>query len=648
MRNFLRVRKLINGALCIGHIVVDDFGETGQVRIFLVEHLKDFLGVDVVLCKDDGFAQFAAIVDGQAVGHQCVQHLPDGIFIENPLVQRRRCNALRKFTILVLKSVLVGPLVRVGKFIVDNALFNEFQFRFYRQEIHQIPVLDRLRQLIAIGGHAIFQLKYLIGILVDLVLGRGCQPHQRGIKVVENIPVFVVNGAVSFVADDQIEMPAGEEFALLVLYTVDGVVHGLIGGKYAVRCVVILLLAEIGNGEIGQQIHKAALGLRYQTVAVSKEENIFHPTMLKHVFFPSFTKRAFPTMLKQHIAQGNDRPRLAGAGGHDQQRLAPVACKGIADSLDRALLIVATSDLAVDHDIFEACPHGLEIEQFFQIPLGVDSGTLAFGIDIVRNAGLKAIGQENDRAAVILLFQQVCIELCLLASLGHIHACALSLHHCQRAAIIAVEHIVRITHLGLVWHTGQFYLIQPVLPLYPSGVGEHGVDVKFPGLVFGQIQRLRHIGLLLLSSAGGELFLQSGILRHKGCKIYIGYRLRRNCGRFGGLHQQGTVKVPLCVVLTIAIGHEVQEYIEVFQTQRRLLLGDFPAGMGGMVAKLPDEFHSAPDILTNDVLKVLAVHQRNEPVVVGQTQRIVNRVHPLDRKLHRPPAVQHAGRRVNM
>ena len=47
------------------------------------------------------------------------------------------------------------------------------------------------------------------------------------------------------------------------------------------RCVVVLLLAEIGNREIGQQIHKAALGLRYQTVAVSKEENIFHPTMLE-------------------------------------------------------------------------------------------------------------------------------------------------------------------------------------------------------------------------------------------------------------------------------------------------------------------------------------------------------------------------------
>ena len=265
----------------IGHIVVDDFGETGQVRIFLVEHLKDFLGVDVVLCKDDGFAQFAAIVDGQAIGHQRIQHLPDGIFIENPLVQRRRCNTLRQLAVFIFKGIFIGLFVRVGKFIVDNALFNEFQFRFYRQEIHQIPVLDRLRQLIAIGGHAVFQLKNLIGILVNFVFRRGCQPHQRGIKVVENIPVFVVNGAVSFVADHKVKVPTGKELAVFILYTVDDVVHGLIGRKDAVSGVVILLLTEVDNGEIGQQIHKAALGLRYQTVAVSKEENIFHPTMLE-------------------------------------------------------------------------------------------------------------------------------------------------------------------------------------------------------------------------------------------------------------------------------------------------------------------------------------------------------------------------------
>ena len=249
---------------------------------------------------------------------------------------------------------------------------------------------------------------------------------------------------------------------------------------------------------------------------------------------------------------------------------------------------------------------------------------------------------------MILLLQQVGVELCLLAALSYVHACALSLHHCQRAAIIAVEHIARITHLGLVWHTGQFYLIQPVLPLYPSGVGEHGVDVKFPGLVFGQIQRLRHIGLLLRGTAGGELFLQSGILRHKGCKIHIGYRLRRNCGRFGGLHQQGTVKMPLCVVLTIAIGHEVQEYIEVFQTQRRLLLGDFLAGVGGIVSHAADQIHPPPEVSANDIPEVFGIHEAHQRVLIRHDQRLVHGIHPLHGKLHRPAAVQHTGGGIDM
>ena len=265
----------------IGHVVVDDLGKAGKMRIFLIENRKDLLCMGVIFCKDDGLAQFVAVVDGQAVGHQCVQHLPDGVLVENPLIQRRRCNAVRQLAVFIFKGIFIGPFVRVGKVIIDDALFHEFQLRFHGQEVHQIPVLHRLRQLIAVGRYAVFQLKYLIGILVDLILWRGRQSNQRRVEIIENIPVFVINRAVRFVADHKVKVPAGEEFALLVLYTVDDVVHGLIGGKYAVRCVVILLLAEIGNGEIGQQIHKAALGLRDQTVAVSKEENIFHPTMLE-------------------------------------------------------------------------------------------------------------------------------------------------------------------------------------------------------------------------------------------------------------------------------------------------------------------------------------------------------------------------------
>ncbi len=137
-------------------MVINDLGKAGKVRVFFIENREDLLRMGVILCKDDRLAQFIAVVDGQTVGHQCIQYLSDGIFIEDPFIQRRGRNTLRKFTILVLKSVLVSPFVRVGKFIVDNALFNEFQFRFYRQEVHQIPVLHRLRQLIAVGRYAVF------------------------------------------------------------------------------------------------------------------------------------------------------------------------------------------------------------------------------------------------------------------------------------------------------------------------------------------------------------------------------------------------------------------------------------------------------------------------------------------------------------
>ena len=80
-------------------------------------------------------------------------------------------------------------------------------------------------------------------------------------------------------------------------------------------------------------------------------------------------------MLKQHITQSNDRSGLAGAGSHDQQRLAAIPGKGIAGCLDRPLLIVAPGDLAVHHDIFEARPHTLEIEELLQITFGVNGRT---------------------------------------------------------------------------------------------------------------------------------------------------------------------------------------------------------------------------------------------------------------------------------
>lgn len=104
----------------------------------------------------------------------------------------------------------------------------------------------------------------------------------------------------------------------------------------------------------------------------------------------------------------------------------------------------------------------------------------------------------------------------------------------------------------------------------------------------------------------------------------------------------------LGIVFAVTISHEVQKHIEVFQTQRRLLLRDLFAGVGGVVARAANKIHTPPEGSANDIPEVLGVHQADQCILIGHDQRLVHRVHPLHRKLHRPAAVQHTGRRIDM
>ena len=131
-------------------------------------------------------------------------------------------------------------------------------------------ILHRLRQWVIVGGITILQLENFVCILVHLVLWRSGKTHKRRVEIGEDIAVFVVDGAVGFVADHQIKMPAGKYSAsvFIILNGIYTIHHGLIGGENAVRGGVVLVLAEIGDREILQQVHKAALCLRDQRGAV--------------------------------------------------------------------------------------------------------------------------------------------------------------------------------------------------------------------------------------------------------------------------------------------------------------------------------------------------------------------------------------------
>ena len=629
LRQFFRIRELINGTLGIGHVVVDHLGITGQMGIFFAQDLQDFLSMTMVFRKDNRLAQFFAVVDLQAMLHQDMERLADGILIEHPLVQLGRADPFRQFPLFICKGVLILFPFRFWKVVIDNAFFQEFQLALHLQKVHQKTVLYRLGQLIAIGGDPCPQFKDIVGVLVDLILGGGGKTHQGRVKVIENIPVFVVDGAVSLITDDKIKMSRCKQLALLVLHCVDAVHHGLVGGKDAPGSIVVLLLAQISHRQIWQQIDKTALGLGNQRVAVRQEENIFDPAMLQ-----------------KHIHQGNHCTGLSRAGGHHQQSLPAVLGQSLTGGFDCPLLVVPSRYFGIYLDIPEACPHSTQVKKLLQIPPGVKSCYPPFRINTVVNPGIKPIGKEDHRTPTVFLLQNIRIQLGLLTSLGRVHAGALCLNHRQRTMRIIIKHIVGIAHLALVGHTGEFHLIQPVLSLGPACVSEHGINIEPASLILREIQGLGCIAGLLGFSAGSEFRFEGFIFRNQCSEIH----LRNRSGNQGLrlLVQQSRVKFPGSIACPITAGDKIHKVPKIFQTQLRLSLSDLPAGVSGGVAGLPDILEALPQIPVHDCPEVIGIHEGGKAIIKGHDQGAVHRIHPFDSKLHRPAAVQHTGRQVDL
>ena len=235
----------------------------------------------VALGKNNRLADLTAVVDFQGVLHHDIQDLPDGVLVEQPTVQSRCINAGRQVAVFILKGVFVGFPFFVRKLIIGDAFLHELYFALHREEVNQKAILDGLRQLIAIGGHTVFEVKDLVGVFVDLILGRGSQANQRCIEIMEDVAVFIVDGAVCFVADDHIKMATGEQLALCIVNGINAVHHGLIGREHAVCRKVVFVLAEVRHGKLRQEVDKAALCLGHKTVAVSQKQHVFDPAMLQ-------------------------------------------------------------------------------------------------------------------------------------------------------------------------------------------------------------------------------------------------------------------------------------------------------------------------------------------------------------------------------
>ena len=125
---------------------------------------------------------------------------------------------------------------------------------------------------------------------------------------------------------------------------------------------------------------------------------------------------------------------------------------------------------------------------------------------------------------------------------------------------VVIQHIIRKSHLGLVWHPRQFHFIDPVFALGPAGIQQHGVNVDLPGLVLGQIQRFWHIGILFFMPACRQFLFQRLIFCDESLQIYLfglGVLHLRRCFLF--FLQQGLIIFSFLIKIGITIGQIVHE-----------------------------------------------------------------------------------------
>ena len=99
--------------------------------------------------KNDALTQLIAVVYPDALGHQGIQCLADGILVECPLVEGGTLDPVRKDAILIRKGIFVLLFIFVRQLILGNPLAGEFQLSLQAPEVHQIAVLHRLAQFVA-------------------------------------------------------------------------------------------------------------------------------------------------------------------------------------------------------------------------------------------------------------------------------------------------------------------------------------------------------------------------------------------------------------------------------------------------------------------------------------------------------------------
>src|SRR5947209_1255709 len=212
MRRLLRLLEIVDERLrVLGRVINDAAKRTAQVRIVHIEPLRDELRVVMVLRKDDRLAYPIACGDVNAVRHQILKDFVHRVGIEQPVVERRRGDLIRRSS-GVLRPLKVIPLcfLLVGEIVVPDSFRREFERHRNGAWWYKVLIANRLVERIGVGRHAALKLEEAVGVAVDLVFrGRG-ETDEQAIEVCEDRAELAVDRAVRLVDYDEIKVSRAE------------------------------------------------------------------------------------------------------------------------------------------------------------------------------------------------------------------------------------------------------------------------------------------------------------------------------------------------------------------------------------------------------------------------------------------------------
>ena len=641
--------EIINQGLGVFRLEGDDAGELALVvRIAGIEALGDELGMRLILGENDGLAQTVATGNGQATGHQVRQHLVHGVLVEQPLVDGFGRHLFWNIAFLVpfqripLIFLLFRQLIVLDPFALEGKRHRD------RLGRNKKAIMHGVFQRIGIGRYAVFKIEQAVGVAVHLVLGRGGQPHQQRIEVVEDGPVFLEDRAMRLVDDDQIEM-ADPEPALAIPRLVDQPHHCRIG-RDKDPALGILLGHQVHRGRIGQMPLEGIDRLVHQRHPVRQEEDALGPVAAH-----------------QQVAQRDHRAGLARTRRHHQQRLAVmVVFKGLGNPADAACLVEPANDGRIDLGLSQRFPAVAAMDEQFEFRLLVESLYLAWRVvHIIPQPVLIAVRVEDHRPLAELPFQAIGIELRLLLANARTHPGTLGLDQSQWLAVVPPQHIVDKTPVLLIGHAGDLEFPVAGLIQRPTGLLEQQVDEIIAGLCFRVIMGIRLRGGRLLG--GADLGAQA--LQFRIQRIPVGQNLRqlliafaqalfklqqlidrllgqwRGLGQQVGIEEQSRSRTPRAA---ISPGQPVGDMEQFAQGNQRVGRKDGPMAVDRLVAQRGDHLGLVEDRLANRLLETRFVDQRRKIVLVRQSQHGIMLVEPSHRQLQRPPGIETGRARIGM